>query len=61
MGCSETVDPRAEHAAKVQAGQRAIREYEAESGPLSQEERREARRFLHEVGILPTEGLPTTR
>jgi hypothetical protein len=45
----------AEHAAKLQAGRRAIREYEAEQGALSEGERMEARRFLRDVGILPAE------
>lgn len=49
----------AERAAKIQAGRRAVREYEyeAEHGPLPEEERREARRFLREAGILPAEDL----
>jgi hypothetical protein len=51
----------AEHAAKIQAGQRAIREYEAEEGPLPEQERQEARRFLREVGILPAEDLRAAR
>jgi hypothetical protein len=50
----------AEHAAKTQAGRRAVREYEAEHGPLPEEERREARRFLREAGILPPEDLKAT-
>jgi hypothetical protein len=47
----------AEHAAKLQAGRRAITEYEAEQGPLPPELRREARQLLREVGILPREDI----
>jgi hypothetical protein len=50
----------AEHAAKIQAGRRAVREYEAEHGPLPEAERREARRFLREAGILPPADLKAT-
>jgi hypothetical protein len=42
----------AAHAAKIEAGRAAVREFEAELGPLSEEDRREARRVLVEAGLL---------
>jgi hypothetical protein len=42
----------AEHAARIEAGRRAVREYEAEHGPFTQEERDWARRVLEEHGVI---------
>jgi hypothetical protein len=50
----------AEHAAKIQAGRRAIEDFEAEHGKLPEEQRLDARRFLREVGILPADDLGAT-
>lgn len=50
----------AEHAAKIQAGRRAVEDFEAEHGTLPEEQRLDARRFLREVGILPADDLRAT-
>jgi hypothetical protein len=41
----------ATHAAVVEDGRRAVREYEAEHGSLSERSRAQARRVLDELGV----------
>jgi hypothetical protein len=41
--------------ARIAEGMAAVREFEADNGALTQEEREAARRELVELGVLPTE------
>ncbi|HEX5494813.1 MAG TPA: hypothetical protein VFX70_09600 [Mycobacteriales bacterium] len=47
----------AEHVAKIEDGLAAMAEWEAEYGPISPEERRQARQALIEDGVIPPEEL----
>ena len=42
----------AARAAKIESGRGGVREFEAEFGPLSDEERRSARRVLADAGLI---------
>lgn len=44
------------HAATVQDGRRAVREFESEHGPLGEVSRAEARKSLDELGIIRPDG-----
>ncbi|MDQ2709154.1 MAG: hypothetical protein M3Z25_16635 [Actinomycetota bacterium] len=53
LSLSAWLSQTAQDAARLAAGRRAVREYEAEYGEIPEAEREQARRTLRDLGVIP--------